>query len=78
MVHEGLLDGYDVKKGTADIDRRRFFARAAALGLGSATQGLLPSANAWAVGETTKERELVILHDQQLELRRFNFRMRRS
>jgi len=43
------------------IGRRSFLGHAAAFGLGAGIQGLLSRASAWAVGETTQKRDLVVL-----------------
>jgi peptide/nickel transport system substrate-binding protein len=43
------------------IDRRSFLGRAAGFGLAAGAQGLLSSASAWAAGEITQKRDLVVL-----------------
>lgn len=48
------------------IGRRSFLGRAAAFGLGAGAQGLLSSASAWAAGETTKKRDLVVLQPSDI------------
>jgi peptide/nickel transport system substrate-binding protein len=49
-----------------DIGRRSFLGRATAFGLGVGAQALRPGASAWAVGETTKKRDLVVLQPSDI------------
>ena len=48
------------------IGRRRFLGRAAGFGLGAGAQGLLSGAAAWAAGETTTKRDLVVLQPSDI------------
>jgi len=47
--------------GSPAIGRRSFLGRAAGFGLGAGAPGFLSSASAWAAGETTTKRDLVVL-----------------